>query len=131
MKSENALWIWLCRILGPLFGLLLIYGTYDEFGHSKDMADLASIAITISGFLVLLVICGVTTFYGYKNRTKEQMQESYEAAANSIKDGVTIAAVATAAVIDEEMKKKERNKPLTKGDLEDLKAELRRKERGY
>jgi hypothetical protein len=130
MKPANALWIWLCRILGPICIFCAIRCIYDPvfcFGNNPSPDNPPAAVVAIFPLLPGVCMC----FYGYKKRTKQQMKDSYKAAANSIKDGVTIAAVATAAVIDEEMKKKERNKPLTKGDLEDLKAELRRKERGY
>jgi len=138
MKSENALVIWLCRLVGPVLSLLILVGLYGIYqaifdpSGQNNMSSFENIVMNIFAFVFCLVLSGigcVMTLYGYMPRTKEQMKESYKAAGDSIKDGVTAAAVVTAVVIEHEMNKKERDKPITKGDLEDLKEELRRKER--
>ena len=135
MKSENALVIWICRLVGPILSLLILIGIYGIYiaifdpSDSNNMSSFENIAMNLFAFVFCLVLSGigcVMTFYGYIPRTKEQMKDSYKAAGDSIKNGATAAAVVTAVVINEEIKKMERNKPITKGDLEDLERKMRR-----
>jgi hypothetical protein len=81
---------------------------------------------TIALFFVLSPVFAVIAFTLSRIRKNPSLSKKLLSKAA---EGAAVAAVATGAVIENALTENKRNKPVTKGDLEDLKEELRRKER--